>query len=283
MRRRQTPASRPIPINRLHQLPQTVHRPIDVMLVLLIVFMIAHAIAAHRRDQLLQRRQPLTPSQADPIEVTVKADGCCRCVMVAAPPWQAHPRHAGGCWSCKGRKTARWSSRPTRKRQIRRSGPVCLAPHAQGVKRGVWSPKKARAPPMSNNNEGLKTGRIGATVVHVRRLGLAFSVRWKQVTQLPVAVGAGVRALRRRRCRPWLNRHHPHRLRPPPPPNLHRHHQSSSRRPPPPPNRTARHRRRAARREAKRTLTKAAEAGRKRRSRTPQSSCRRWDTAKKQE
>ena len=48
---------------------------IDVMLVLLIVFMIATPSLRTGEIELPSVGQPLTPSQADPIEVTVKADG----------------------------------------------------------------------------------------------------------------------------------------------------------------------------------------------------------------
>lgn len=48
---------------------------IDVMLVLLIVFMIATPALRTGEIELPSVGQPLTPSQGDPIEVTVKADG----------------------------------------------------------------------------------------------------------------------------------------------------------------------------------------------------------------
>ena len=48
---------------------------IDVMLVLLIVFMIAKPALRTGEIDLPSVGQPLTASQADPIEVTVKADG----------------------------------------------------------------------------------------------------------------------------------------------------------------------------------------------------------------
>lgn len=48
---------------------------IDVMLVLLIVFMIATPALRTGEIELPSVGQPLTTTQADPIEVTVKADG----------------------------------------------------------------------------------------------------------------------------------------------------------------------------------------------------------------
>ncbi len=48
---------------------------IDVMLVLLIVFMIATPSLRTGEIELPSVGQTLTPSQADPIEVTVRADG----------------------------------------------------------------------------------------------------------------------------------------------------------------------------------------------------------------
>ena len=48
---------------------------IDAMRVLLIVFMIATPSLRTGEIELPSVGQPLTPSQADPIEVTVKADG----------------------------------------------------------------------------------------------------------------------------------------------------------------------------------------------------------------
>jgi biopolymer transport protein TolR len=48
---------------------------IDVMLVLLIVFMIATPALRTGEIELPSVGQPLTATQADPIEVTVKADG----------------------------------------------------------------------------------------------------------------------------------------------------------------------------------------------------------------
>ena len=48
---------------------------IDVMLVLLIVFMIATPALRTGEIELPSVGQPLTATQSDPIEVTVKADG----------------------------------------------------------------------------------------------------------------------------------------------------------------------------------------------------------------